>query len=170
MRACLHSLSLVYCPLILSNSDSGVFTQRPNSSHCSSLMTSRTLERFSGVRLDSGNTTGEMTGGERDRERNREHTQWRIQKIQKEGSTGRSLDGRRPSSRGERGRVASLTPDLFCRPENGGTNQYSNGHLVKHVARYVTHIARYVTPLRLILFMTSKSDYIMLYATNPGLG
>ena len=32
-----------------------------------------------------------------------------------------SLDGRRPSLRGERGRVASLSPDLFCRPQNGGT-------------------------------------------------
>ena len=26
-------------------------------------------------------------------------------------------------TRRKRGRVASLTPDLFCRPENGGTNQ-----------------------------------------------
>ena len=34
-------------------------------------MTSRTVERFSGVRLDSGNTTGEMTEGERSRERER---------------------------------------------------------------------------------------------------
>ena len=40
------------------------------------------------------------------------------------------------------------------------TLQYSNGHLGKHVARYVT-------PLSLMLFMTS---YIMLYGTNPGLG
>ena len=48
--------------------------------------------------------------------------------------------------------------------------QYSNGHLVKHVTRYVTHAARYVTPLMLMLFMTSNSDYIMLYGTNPGLG
>ena len=48
--------------------------------------------------------------------------------------------------------------------------QYSNGHLVKHVTRYVTHEARYVTPLMLMLFMTSNSDYIMLYGTNPGLG
>ena len=69
MRACLYSLSLVYCPLILSNSESGVFTQRPNTFHRSSLMTSRTVERFSGVRLDSGNTTGEMTEGEKERVR-----------------------------------------------------------------------------------------------------
>ena len=48
--------------------------------------------------------------------------------------------------------------------------QYSNGHLVKHVTRYVTHAVRYVTPLMLMLFMTSNSDYIMLYGTNPGLG
>ena len=48
--------------------------------------------------------------------------------------------------------------------------QYSNGLLVKHVARYVTHAAHYVTPLRLMLFMTSKSDYIMLYGRNQELG
>ena len=65
MRACLRSLSLVYCPLILSNSDSGVFTQLPNISHRPSLMMSRTVERFSGVRLDSVNTTGEMTEREK---------------------------------------------------------------------------------------------------------
>ena len=48
--------------------------------------------------------------------------------------------------------------------------QYSNDYLVKHVTRYVTNAARYVTPLTLMLFMTSNSDYIMLYGTNPGLG
>ena len=37
--------------------------------------------------------------------------------------TSYEVDGRRPSSRGERGRVESLSPDLFRRPENGGTNQ-----------------------------------------------
>ena len=31
------------------------------------------------------------------------------------------MGGARPHAEG--GRVASLTPDLFCRPENGGTNQ-----------------------------------------------
>ena len=36
---------------------------------------------------------------------------------------GLLLDGRRPSSRRKRGRVASLSPDLFRRPENSGTNQ-----------------------------------------------
>ena len=74
MRACLHSLSLVYCPLILSNSESGVFTERPNASHRPSLMTSRTVERFSGVRLVSGNREREKereSRGEMERERER---------------------------------------------------------------------------------------------------
>ena len=59
MTACFFSLSLEYCLLILFNSDSGMFAKRPNHSHCSSLMLSSTVERFSGVRLGSGNTTGE---------------------------------------------------------------------------------------------------------------
>ena len=37
--------------------------------------------------------------------------------------TSVEVDGRRPSSRGERGLVSSLIPDLFYRTENGGTNQ-----------------------------------------------
>ena len=44
----------------------------------------------------------------------------------------------------------------------GKRRHQSDSHLVKHVVRYVT-------PLRLILFMTNNSDYIMLYGTNPGL-
>ena len=59
MRACLHSLSLVHCALILSNSESGMLASPPNFFHRPSLMMSRTVERFSGVRLASGNTTGE---------------------------------------------------------------------------------------------------------------
>ena len=54
MRACLHSLSLVHCPRILSNSESGMLTNAPNLHHRLSLMMSRTVERFSGVRLGSG--------------------------------------------------------------------------------------------------------------------
>ena len=55
MRACLHSLSLVHCPWILSNSESGMLMRPPNVLHRRSLVMSRTVERFSGVRLGSGN-------------------------------------------------------------------------------------------------------------------
>ena len=66
MRACLHSLSLVHCPRILSNSESGgMLTNAPNDLHRLSLMMSRTVDRFSGVRLGSGN---------KNREREREST------------------------------------------------------------------------------------------------
>ena len=61
MTACFLSLSLEYCLLILLTSEPGMFAKRPNSSHCSSLMLSSTVERFSGVRLGSGNTTGEQS-------------------------------------------------------------------------------------------------------------
>ena len=61
MRACLHSLSLVHCPWILSNSEVGMLTNAPKSSHRLSLMMSRTVERFSGVRLGSGNKNREST-------------------------------------------------------------------------------------------------------------
>ena len=61
MRACLHSLSLVHCPWILSNSESGMLTSAPNLFHRLSLMMSRTVERFSGVRLGSGNKNREST-------------------------------------------------------------------------------------------------------------
>ena len=61
MRACLHSLSLVHCPWILSNSEPGMLTNTPKSLHRLSLMTSRTVERFSGVRLGSGNKNREST-------------------------------------------------------------------------------------------------------------
>ena len=61
MRACLRSLSLVHCPSILSNSDPGMLTNEPNSLHTRSLMMSRTVERFSGVRLGSGNKNREST-------------------------------------------------------------------------------------------------------------
>ena len=61
MRACLHSLSLVHCPRILSNSDTGMLTNAPKSPHRLSLMMSRTVERFSGVRLGSGNKNREST-------------------------------------------------------------------------------------------------------------
>ena len=59
IRACLHSLSLVHCASILCNSESGMLAYLPNVLHRPSLMMSRTVERFSGVRLGSGNTTGE---------------------------------------------------------------------------------------------------------------
>ena len=55
MRACLQSLSLVHCPWILSNSERGMLACLPNFNHRLSLMMSRTVERFSGVRLGSGN-------------------------------------------------------------------------------------------------------------------
>ena len=54
MRACLHSLSLVHCPWILSNSERGMLAAPPNLLHRPPLMMSRTVERFSGVRLGSG--------------------------------------------------------------------------------------------------------------------
>ena len=53
MRTCLHSLALVHCSPILSNSKSGMLTYAPNVLHRSSVMRSRTVERFSGVRLGS---------------------------------------------------------------------------------------------------------------------
>ena len=53
MRTCLHSLALVHCFLILSNSEYGMLTYSPNFLHRLSLMRSRTVERFSGVRLGS---------------------------------------------------------------------------------------------------------------------
>ena len=55
MRACLHSLSLVHWRLILSISERGMLACLPNFNHRLSLMMSRTVERFSGVRLGSGN-------------------------------------------------------------------------------------------------------------------
>ena len=61
MRACLQSLSLVHCPRILSNSESGMLAYPPNLLHRLSLMMSRTVERFSGVRLGSGNKNREST-------------------------------------------------------------------------------------------------------------
>ena len=61
MRACLHSLSLVHCPWILSTSEFGMLTNKPNVLHRLSLMMSRTVERFSGVRLGSGNKNREST-------------------------------------------------------------------------------------------------------------
>ena len=61
MRACLHSLPLVHCPRILSNSDTGMLTNAPNVLHRLSFMMSRTVERFSGVRLGSGNKNREST-------------------------------------------------------------------------------------------------------------
>ena len=60
MSACLHSLSLVHCLLILTNSESGMLTNAPNL-HRRSLVMSRTVERFSGVRLGSGNMNREST-------------------------------------------------------------------------------------------------------------
>ena len=60
MRACLHSLSLVHCLSILFLSEYGMLANAPNVLHRLSLMMSRTVERFSGVRLGSGNTTGEI--------------------------------------------------------------------------------------------------------------
>ena len=56
MTACLRSLSLEYSLSILSLSESGVLTKRLNTSHSQSSMLSSTVERLSGVRLDSGNT------------------------------------------------------------------------------------------------------------------
>ena len=56
MAACLHTLLLEYCDLILPRSDTGMFTNILNLSHRSSSMLSSTVERFSGVRLSSGNT------------------------------------------------------------------------------------------------------------------
>ena len=56
MTACLRSLTLEYCLLILSSSDCGMFTQRPNTRHRLSFMMSSTVERFFEVRLDSKNT------------------------------------------------------------------------------------------------------------------
>ena len=56
MAACLRSLLLEYCDLILSCSESGMFTYQLNPSHRPSSMLSSTVERFSGVRLSSGNT------------------------------------------------------------------------------------------------------------------
>ena len=56
MTACLQSLSLEYCLLILFLSETGVLTQSLNTSHHRSSMLSSTVERLSGVRLDSGNT------------------------------------------------------------------------------------------------------------------
>ena len=42
-------------------------------------------------------------------------------------------------TRRKRGRVASLTPDLFCRPENGGPNQIAiDSELMPHVFFYIT--------------------------------
>ena len=72
------------------------------------------------------------------------------------------MGGARPHAEKERTRVASLTPDLFCRPENGGTNQIAvdlDSELKPRGCLYNC----YVTPLRLMLFMTRNSDYIMLY-------
>ena len=59
MAACLRSLSLEYFDLILSTSDSGMFTQKLNNAHSRSSMLSSTVERLWEVRLSSGNTTGE---------------------------------------------------------------------------------------------------------------
>ena len=56
MTACLRSLTLEYCLMILSSSDCGMFTQRPNKDHSLSFMMSSTVERFFEVRLDSENT------------------------------------------------------------------------------------------------------------------
>ena len=61
----MHSLSLPYCLLILSISDHGMFTQRLNLTHTLSSMMSSTVERFSGVRLGSGNTQRETEMRER---------------------------------------------------------------------------------------------------------
>ena len=63
MRTCLHSLSLEHCSLILSNSESGTLTSPPNIHHRSSLMRSRTVERFSGVRLGSEKEREIVKGG-----------------------------------------------------------------------------------------------------------
>ena len=59
MAACLHSSSLEYFDLILSTSDSGMFTYRLNTPHRSSSILSSTVERLCEVRLSSGNTIGE---------------------------------------------------------------------------------------------------------------
>ena len=56
MTACLRSLSLEYSPSIFILSECGMFTYSLNSPHSPSSMLSSTVERFSGVRLGSGNT------------------------------------------------------------------------------------------------------------------
>ena len=68
--------------------------------------------------------------------------------------------------RRKRERIASLTPDLFCRPENGGTMQ-SDCSRLKTEATWLSFLHNcYVTPLRLMLFMTS--NYITHYQNKSG--
>ena len=60
MAACLRSLLLEYCDLIICRSESGMFTNILNPFHRPSSMLCSTVERFSGVRLSSGrNRDGE---------------------------------------------------------------------------------------------------------------
>ena len=62
MAACLHSLLLEYCDMILLRSEDGMFTYTIKSSNLSSSMLRSTVERLCEVRLSSGNTTGERDG------------------------------------------------------------------------------------------------------------